>query len=78
MNKRLLPWLVAALAGLTILAPLCCFAQETPASSDLQEYAQREAVAVGLEDFAGGHAGIIVLIVVLVAALVLVAILVPW
>lgn len=78
MSKRLLPWLLPALAGLTILAPLCCLAQEAPVSSDLQDYAQREADAVGLEDFAGGHAGLIVLIVVLAAALILVAILVPW
>jgi putative copper export protein len=78
MNKRWLPWLLTALAGLTILAPLCCFAQEAPVSSDLQDYAQREADAVGLEEFAGGHAGLIVLIVVLAAALILVAILVPW
>ena len=78
MNKRLLPLLLAGLAGLVILAPLCALAQEAPPSSDLQDYAQREADSIGLEEFAGGHAGLIVLIVVLVAALILVAILVPW
>ena len=78
MNKRLLPWLLTALAGLAILTPLCGLAQDAPSTTDVQDYAQREAVAVGLEDFAGGHAGIIVLIVVLAAALILVAILVPW
>lgn len=78
MNKRLLPWLVTALVGLAFLAPLCSLAQEAPVSSEFQDYAQREADSVGLEDFAGGHAGIIVLIVVLAAALILVAILVPW
>ena len=78
MNKRLLPLLLAGLAGLVILAPLCALAQEAPPSSDLQEYAQREAHSIDLEEFAGGHAGLIVLIVVLVAALILVAILVPW
>ena len=78
MNKRMLPWLVAGLAGLAFLAPMCALTQDAPASSELQDYAQREAVAAGLEDFAGGHAGIIVLIVVLAAALILVAILIPW
>jgi hypothetical protein len=78
MNKRLLPWFVAALAGLALLAPLCALAQEASASSELQDYAQREADSVGLEDFAGGSAGLIVLIVVLAAALILVAILIPW
>jgi hypothetical protein len=78
MNKRLLPWLVTALAGLAILTPLVGVAQDAPSTSDVQDYAQREAVAVGLEEFAGGHAGLIVLIVVLAAALILVAILVPW
>ena len=78
MNKRLSPWLVAALAGLVILTPLCALAQEAPPSSDLQDYAQREAASIGLEEVAGGHAGIIVLIVVLAAALILLAILIPW
>ena len=53
-------------------------AQEAPASSDLQDYAQREVDSIGLEEFAGGHAGLIVLIVVLAAALILVAIILPW
>ena len=78
MNKRLLPWLLAALTGIAILTPMVGLAQEAPGSSDLQDYAQREAVSTGLEEFAGGHAGLIVLIVVLAAALILIALLVPW
>jgi hypothetical protein len=78
MDKRLLPWLVTALAGVALFTPMIALAQEAPPSSDLQDYAQREAASIGLEEFAGGHAGIIVLIVVLAAALILLAILIPW
>ena len=78
MNTRLLPWLVAGLAGLALFTPMIGLAQEAPASSDLRDYAQREANSIGLEEFSGGHAGIIVLIVVLAAALILLAILIPW
>ena len=41
-------------------------------------YAQREAASPDLEQFTGGHAGIVVLIVLLAAALILLGILIPW
>lgn len=89
MTNRWMPCLLLALIGLAVLAPLPAQAQTASgpqsvavSSQDdaaaLQEYAQRDASANGLEDFAGGHAGLIVLIVVLAAALILVAILIPW
>lgn len=82
MEERWMPMLLLALVGLTLLAPLPALAQAAPGpqSEDalLQDYAQREASAQGLEDFAGGHAGLIVLIVVLAAAIIVLAILIPW
>jgi hypothetical protein len=71
--------LLLALVGLAFLAPLPALAQaQSEDVSLLQDYAQREASSQGLEDFAGGHAGLIVLIVVLVAAIIILAILIPW
>ena len=82
MENRWMSMALLALIGLAFLAPLPALAQAAPApqSEDavLQDYAQREASAVGLEDFAGGHAGLIVLIVVLAAAIIILAILIPW
>ena len=82
MQDRWMPMLLLALIGLAFLAPLPVLAQAAPApQSDqtlLQDYAQRDAAATGLEDFAGGHAGLIVLIVVLAAAIIILAILIPW
>jgi len=77
-----MPCVLLALIGLAFLAPLPLLAQAAPDSQSdqalLQDYAQRDAAAIGLEDFAGGHAGLIVLIVVLVAAIIILAILIPW
>ena len=89
MTNRWMPCLLLALIGLAVLAPLPAQAQTVSGSeiaavscqddaAALQEYAPRDASASGLEDFAGGHTGLIVLIVVLAAALILVAILIPW
>ena len=82
MKNRWMPCVLLALIGLTFLVPLPALAQSTPASQSdeamLQDYAQRDASANGLEDFAGGHAGLIVLIVVLAAVIIILAILIPW
>jgi len=82
VENRWMPLALLALVGLALLAPLPALAQATPApqSEDalVQDYAQRDASANGLEDFAGGHAGLIVLIVVLAAAIIILAILIPW
>ena len=89
MENRWMPCLLLALIGLAVLAPLPARAQSISgpqnvavASQDdaaaLQDYAQRDAAANGLDEFAGGHAGLIVLIVVLVAVIVILAILIPW
>jgi hypothetical protein len=85
VENRWMPCVLLALIGLAFLAPLPVLAQaQTVAvtSQDdaavAQDYAQRQASAQGLEDFAGGHAGLIVLIVVLAAAIIVLAILIPW
>ena len=89
MSDCLMPWVLLALIGFAVLAPLPAHAQEASGpqsvalsaqddAAALQEYAQREACATGLEDFSGGHAGLIVLIVVLAAAIIILAILIPW
>ena len=82
MENRWMPCVLLALIGLALLAPLPLLAQSAPSpQSDqalLQDYSQREAAAAGLEDFAGGHAGLIALIVVLAAAIIILAILIPW
>jgi hypothetical protein len=82
VHNRWMPMILLALVGLAFLAPLPAFAQAAPgAPSDaalLEDYSQRDASANGLEDFAGGHAGLIVLIVVLAAAIIILAILIPW
>ena len=87
MENRWMPCVLLALVGLAFLAPLPALAQaqaQTVAvtsqddAAAAQEYAQREASAQGLEDFTGGHVGLIVLIVVLAAAIIILAILIPW
>jgi hypothetical protein len=78
MDNRWMPLLLLTLLGFAFLAPLPALAQQSEDASLVQDYAQREASAQGLEDFAGGHAGLIVLIVVLAAAIIVLAILIPW
>lgn len=89
MENRWMPCLLLALIGLALLAPLPAQAQATSGTQSvavasqedaaaLQDYAQRDAAANGLDQFAGGHAGLIVLIVVLAAAIIILAILIPW
>ena len=66
-------WILAVVVVAAFLAPLACGAQE---SADIADYAQREAVE--LEQFAGGHSGLLVAIVVIAAVIVLIAVILPW
>jgi hypothetical protein len=71
-----LPWMALGLVFLTaLLVPLACDAQQ---ATELQDYAQREAQAAALEDFEGGHAGVVLAVVVIAAVVALVALIIPW
>jgi len=74
---RNLEWILAAVVLAAFLSPLACEAQAAD-SAELQDYAQRDAGSVDLEDFAGGHSGVVLAIVLIAAVVVLVALLVPW
>lgn len=70
-----LPWMALALIMLAALfVPLALDAQ----SDELRDYAQREAQAVGLENFEGGSAGVVLAVVVIAAVVALVALIIPW
>ena len=86
---RHLEWIVAALL---VLAPMPCAAQavaaaptsqvstqdRSPDAADVQAYAQREADALDLEEFAGGNGGLVLAIVLIAAVIVLIAVILPW
>lgn len=60
-------------------SPATALGQPTNPLPTVGDYAEREKLAGDLEEFKGGGAvGLIVLIVVVVAVLVLVSILIPW
>lgn len=73
---RTLPWLATGLVLMALFAP-AAVALELP-QDGIQDYAQRDADAIGLADFEGGHAGVVLAIVLIAAVVVLVALILPW
>ena len=63
--------IVLCLAMMNYVLPVTAFADEGKAGTteEAMDYAQREAQAVGLEDFEGGGALEIVLVILIIAAL---------
>ena len=67
-------WILSVALLAAILAPLAVGAQE-PAPEAI-DYAHREAVE--LEEFAGGHSGLVLAVVLIAAVIILIAVILPW
>jgi len=77
---RHLEWILAVALVAAFVAPMALDAQPAAMAAqdaaEFQDYAQREAV--NLEEFTGGHHGVVLAIVLIAAVIVLIAVILPW